>query len=64
MSRIGKKPIPLPPVVKVNFEEAGAVSVTGPKGTLSWHLPKNVSAKVEGSDVVLSRASEDRDDRA
>jgi len=64
MSRIGKKPIPLPPVVKVHFEEAGAVSVTGPKGTLSWHLPKSVSAKVEGSEIVLSRASEDRDDRA
>jgi large subunit ribosomal protein L6 len=64
MSRIGKKPIPLPAVVKVQFEETGAVSVTGPKGTLSWHLPKTVSAKVEGSDVVLDRASEDRDDRA
>jgi len=64
MSRIGNKPIPLPAAVKVNFDESGAVSVTGPKGTLSWHLPKNVSAKVEGTDVVLTRASEGRDDRA
>ena len=64
MSRIGNKPIPLPAAVKVNFDESGSVSVTGPKGTLSWHLPKNVSAKVEGTDVVLTRASEGRDDRA
>ena len=32
MSRIGKKPIPLPDKVKVDIK-AGSVVVTGPKGT-------------------------------
>ncbi len=64
MSRIGKKPITLPAAVKVVLEQSGAVSVTGPKGSLSWSLPKNVSLAVEGAEIVLSRASDDRDDRA
>ena len=64
MSRIGKKPIALPAAVKVVLEQSGAVSVTGPKGSLSWSLPKNVTLAIEGAEVVLSRASDDRDDRA
>ena len=64
MSRIGKKAINLPSAVKLNVDANGHVSVTGPKGSLSWNLPKNISVNIEGSTVVLSRASEDRDDRA
>jgi large subunit ribosomal protein L6 len=64
MSRIGKKPITLPATVKLQVDQAGHVSVAGPKGSLSWQLPKGVSVAVEGSQVVVNRASEDRFDRA
>ena len=64
MSRIGKKAITLPSSVKLSVDDSGHVSVTGPKGTLSWNLPKNITVSVDGSNVVLSRASEARDDRA
>ena len=64
MSRIGKKAITLPAAVKLVVDGAGHVSVTGPKGTLSWQLPKSITVSVDGPSVVLNRASEDRDDRA
>jgi large subunit ribosomal protein L6 len=64
MSRIGKKPITLPATVKLQVDQAGHVSVEGPKGSLSWQLPKGVSIAVEGTQVVVNRASEDRSDRA
>jgi large subunit ribosomal protein L6 len=64
MSRIGKKPIEVPPKVKVNVGAEGAVTVEGPKGKLSWNLPKAVRARVEGSTVAVERDSETRQVRA
>lgn len=40
------------------------MSVTGPKGSLSWQLPELVSVKSEGASVVVLRGSEDREVRA
>ena len=63
MSRIGKKPVPVPSGVKV--EVAGQkVKVEGPKGTLELDVKPLVSVKVDGDQVVLTRAGEDRDSRA
>lgn len=64
MSRIGKKPIDVPDKVKVNVGAEGAVTVEGPKGKLSWNLPKAVSAKVEGSRVEIARDGETRQVKA
>jgi large subunit ribosomal protein L6 len=64
MSRIGKKPIELPAKVKVNVGAEGAVTVEGPKGKLSWNLPKAVRARVEGSSVSLDRDGEPRQVKA
>lgn len=64
MSRIGKKPIVLPSGVKLSVGGSGEVTVTGPKGTLAWQLPKGVSANVSDSTVVVERSSESREDRA
>jgi large subunit ribosomal protein L6 len=47
MSRIGKKPVSFPASVKLSIAGDGQVSVTGPKGSLSWQLPKGVTASVE-----------------
>jgi large subunit ribosomal protein L6 len=64
MSRIGKKPIDLPAKVSLTFSSAGVVDVVGPKGKLSWQLPKNIAGKVDGSRVEIVRSSEDRSVRA
>ncbi len=64
MSRIGKKAIELPAKVKLNVSGDGALSVEGPKGKLEWTLPKQISARVEGTQVSIDRSSEDRKVRA
>jgi large subunit ribosomal protein L6 len=46
MSRIGKKPIPLPPGVKVVLERP-CINVSGPKGNLSQKLDEGVKLAVE-----------------
>ena len=64
MSRIGNKSIELPAKVKLNIAGDGAVSVEGPKGKLSWTLPKRIKARVEQHKVEVSRDSEERKVRA
>lgn len=59
MSRVGKKPIEIPSGVTV--EVAGdTVKVSGAKGNLQQKLPPNVSAKVEGNEVIFTPARESR----
>lgn len=64
MSRIGKKPIELPAKVKVNVGSEGAVTVEGPKGKLSWTLPKSVRLKTEGNTITIDREGETRQVKA
>jgi len=53
MSRVAKKPIALPKGVELKV--AGeAVTVKGPKGTLSFALPAGVEVNVNGSEVLLA----------
>lgn len=63
MSRVGKKPIPMPAKVAVEID-GQAVTVKGPKGELSLTMLPNVSAAVEDGNLVISRASDSRTDRA
>lgn len=59
MSRIGKRPIPIP--AKVSVSIAGqAVTVKGPKGELSRTLPSGVTVAQEGDTVVVTRENESR----
>src|SRR4029450_5972499 len=64
MSRIGRKPIEVPPKVKVNVGSEGAVSGGGPERKVCWNLPKTVSARVEGSTVSVERNDESRQGKA
>jgi len=69
MSRIGKTPITLPSKVKIHLTEEGSFTVEGPKGTLSWQLPKGITTHLvqneAGSDVLtFERASDGRAVRA
>jgi large subunit ribosomal protein L6 len=63
MSRIGRKPIPIPQGVKVQVD-GGTVRADGPKGKLAKPIPAGLSAKVENSLLVISRSGDDRKVRA
>ena len=65
MSRIGRKPIPVPQGVKVAVDAgAGVVRVEGPKGKLSHTLPSGISVKAEAAVVTVDRSSDNRNVRA
>jgi len=65
MSRIGKKSITLPEKVSVGLDEkTRLVTVEGPKGRLSWTLPRQVTLKVEGGELTVGRETEQRQLRA
>ncbi len=58
MSRIGKKPIPLPSGVKVRIGEQ--LEVTGPKGKLNVPIPPGISAVEAGGKLEIRRASDEQ----
>jgi large subunit ribosomal protein L6 len=64
MSRIGNKPVEIPDKVKVNIDTDGAVLVEGPKGKLSWKLPRDISGKIDNNKVSLARSAETRSVKA
>ncbi len=63
MSRIGKKPVALAQGVDVQVTE-GTVTVKGPKGTLSRTFPNNVDIALDNGEVVVTRHSDNKADRA
>jgi large subunit ribosomal protein L6 len=58
MSRIGKKPIPIPAGVKVQVSD-GAVEVQGPKGKLRQALPPGIAFQQEDANLVARTVRED-----
>jgi large subunit ribosomal protein L6 len=63
MSRIGKKPIPIPPGVKVQLDGM-TVRAEGPKGTLSQLVPAGLTPRVADGSLVIERNGDDRRVRA
>ena len=64
MSRIGNKAIEITEKVQVNINNNGAVSVEGPKGKLSWKLPREIKASVQDNRISLVREAETRSVKA
>lgn len=58
MSRIGKQPVIIPAKVKVEIK-GRKVFVEGPKGKLDFEMPRRTTAKIDGTNVVVSRDGED-----
>jgi len=58
MSRIGKKPIPLPSGVKVQIGEH--LEVTGPKGKLTVPIPEGITVVQSAGKLEIKRAADDR----
>ena len=63
MSRIGRKPINIPAGVEVKLG-AGDITVKGPKGTLTQQIHKNMTVKVEGSEILVTRPNDEKENRA
>ena len=63
MSRIGKKPIPIPAGVSVTVGKSD-VKIKGPKGELSLPVPASCKVTQENSEIVVTRESEDKFVRA
>src|SRR5258707_7989704 len=63
MSRIGKKEISLPKGVEVK-QVGNAVTVKGPKGTLSTNLVAGIGVRIENNVVQCSRADDEGRSRA
>ncbi len=59
MSRIGLQPIDVAATVTVDISGA-TVNVKGPKGELSYKMPAGISAVVEGTQVIVSRADDSK----
>jgi large subunit ribosomal protein L6 len=64
MSRIGNKVVEIPAKVKVNIGVDGAIGVEGPKGKLSWNLPRSIKGSVQDNRVSIVREAETRSVKA
>jgi large subunit ribosomal protein L6 len=63
MSRIGKKPIPLPDKVKVELKPDSVV-VTGPKGTVSNVIPPGIQWEKKDKELIAIRKDDSGPQRA
>lgn len=64
MSRVGRKPIPVPAKVTVKVEKNNVVTVSGPKGTLTDKFVPDMSITQEDSHLVVTRPTDQRHHRA
>lgn len=60
MSRIGKKPIDVPAGVTVTIESGNAVTVKGPKGTLTSTFNKEMLIKSENNVITVERPNDEK----
>jgi large subunit ribosomal protein L6 len=63
MSRIGKKPIPLPDGVTVTIEPE-VVHVTGPRGALSERKSRDITVEQADGEIVVTRPTDRGEHRA
>jgi large subunit ribosomal protein L6 len=63
MSRIGRKPLPVPKGVEVTID-GQTVTVKGPKGTLVQRVHSEMRVRLENGNVLVERPSDARQHRA
>jgi large subunit ribosomal protein L6 len=63
VSRIGKKPVPIPDKVQVTIDGT-EVTVKGPKGNLSHTFPVDMTIKQADGQVLVERPTDHQDHRA
>lgn len=57
MSRVGKKPVPIPGEISAKIE-GSRITVTGPKGELSQMIHPSMTVELAGNELVVNRPSE------
>jgi large subunit ribosomal protein L6 len=63
MSRVGKKPVPIPAGVTANID-GQVFKVKGPKGALQLQLHQDVAAKLDGGEIKVDPVNETQRARA
>ena len=64
MSRIGRSPITVPAGVKVEIGAGNAVTVTGPKGSLSHTFPAMLTITQDGDIITVSRPDDSKQSKS
>ncbi len=60
MSRIGREPIAVPAGVTITIDEGNAVTVKGPKGTLTQKFSSLLTIENKAGTLTVTRPSDDR----
>ena len=63
MSRIGKKPIVVPPGVDAKIDDRKII-VKGALGTLAYIVPDGITVELKDKEFVVTRASDEKQHRA
>ncbi len=63
MSRVGRKPIPIPSGIDVKVDK-NSVSIKGPKGQLKQDFHPRIGINVDAGNILVSRSSDDKLDRS
>ncbi len=63
MSRIGRLPVEIPAGVTISTSN-NVITVKGPKGTLTQDYDPKITISIEGNQVVLTRANEEKSTKA
>ncbi len=63
MSRIGRKPVNIPAGVEVKLDN-DAITVKGPKGTLTQKIHKNMNVEVKGNEIIVTRPDDEKENRS
>ena len=64
MSRIGRQPIVVPAGVDVKVDDANVITVKGPLGTLTQTVHPKMAVKINGAEIVVERASDEKEDKS
>lgn len=63
MSRIGKKPIPIPKDVEVNLQP-GSIETKGPKGTMKQDFPASIEVQLDNDRICVQRPDDLKQSKA
>lgn len=64
MSRIGKLPITVPAGVAISVDKDNAVTVKGPKGSLTTQVDRDIAVAVEDGTLTVTRPTEQKRHKA
>jgi len=59
MSKIGKKPIPIPDNVNVEIK-GNSITVKGPKGVLTWEFHPSMNVKIIDKNIIVQRPNDEK----